>query len=133
MKLVYIGLRINGDEISQTFEDSKGKEHYWSGIKFLRMGHLYETSDPEGQKMKRTPLEIGEKEVSEEIKDQWIAKDMAALEFKRRKAASKKVSALKFSHKEVWELHSIYGKLNFTEKNRFLEAVQRLIIFGDKV
>lgn len=128
--LTYIGLRINNEKVSQVFQDNNGKYHFWTGIKYLRIGHQYKSED---NKMKIIPEDLGLNDtLTEEQLTEFSAKELAAMQFQRRKRASKKVSGLSFKNKNLLELNSIYKKLSYDEKDRFVEAIKRTIIFGDK-
>lgn len=111
----------------QAFLDQKGKEVYWSGIKYLIIGGVYEAKK---NQMKRIPEKIG----YIEPKKEWIDEDTAFREKRLQKREASKASTLadRYWKLSLWELHERCKKLSAFEQFEFAKAIGRLVLRGKK-
>lgn len=135
VRLLYTGLCLSGESVRQRF--LKGKEEcFFIHIRHPIKGHYYRAEyDPKtkGLQMSRRPEDLGEAEVDQTTIDEWRAKEVAALSFRARARASKKVSATKlYKNKEIWQIQAIAKKLTHAERRAFADRLVDLIVWGDE-
>lgn len=129
--LTYIGMRMNGDKIAKAFIDDKGKEYFWSKMKYITIGNKYKAKkNGKNLSMSTVPEQAKGSVTDEDLLSKWHLEDEAAREFQKRKSAYNR--SLKFSLKDktLEDLKRELEKVDSRTKSKVADRVSMYLIFG---
>lgn len=126
--LTYIGLRPFGEATAcPTFLEGKDKKVYFSKVKYVRIGDLYEMTD---DKMSTRPESKGRAKVDDEQIDKWRSEEFAAEQWARHQRGIKKANKIKIKNLDLDQLYTMASKLDYETQKHFVERVKKYILFG---
>lgn len=128
IKLVYAGLRVDGDKVLQCFvdEEKHAEERLFSGVKFVLIGHVYAAErNGENVTIKRRPEYLGEAdEVSEKEIEEWEARTLAAEAWRKRKREAARAKGFERKiESAIKPLREAMKNMSFGERRAFAELV----------
>jgi len=131
-KVIYIGLRMNGDKLDQAFK-YRSKTLCFSGIKWCQIGHVYEY-DEKGKTMKVRPESLGVHPIADEEQiEKWELEEVAARNMDANIKASKARDRLDLFNMSVSRIADKVGKMPYATREAVADRVRTMILMGRKI
>lgn len=128
--LTYIGKRPFGDATAApAFLDDKKKLVYFSKVKYVRIGDLYEMKD---DKLSVRPESKGQAKVDDDLLEKWRSEEFAAEQWARHQRGITKANKIKLAGETCMSLHRMASKLDWEAKHHFVDRVRKFIFSGQE-
>lgn len=123
VKIMYHGERVYRFRIQQLFKDKRGKEHYWTGIKYVQFGSIYEAEKKDKHfSLDRKPLSV-EVKGWEPTEQERLTYESQKLVAKARRQENRKAMELSRPHNDITRavnlLRPFFRQLNRIDQERF--------------